>query len=135
MNTRITISALLLVFTAITVSAGENEPLPSANAVVVAMLQHDAQRRTLATGYLGMRRYVLENERMHKQAELLAQRGIRIRRNQAFRGCRGRRVESGREARISQNARIRSRSFFTPGARQLRRSARRTTTSRSLGGM
>lgn len=72
MNTRITISALLLVFTAITVSAGENEPLPSANAVVVAMLQHDAQRRSLATGYLGMRRYVLENERMHKQAELLA---------------------------------------------------------------
>jgi len=72
MNTRIAISALLLVFTAITLSAGENDPLPSANAVVVAMLQHDAQRRSLATGYLGMRRYVLENQRMHKQAELLA---------------------------------------------------------------
>ena len=36
------------------------------------MLQHDAQRRTLAAGYQGMRRYVLENDRMHKQAELVA---------------------------------------------------------------
>ena len=72
MNTRNIIAALLLVFTAIALSAGENEPLPSANAVVAAMLQHDAQRRTLTTGYQGMRRYVLENERMHKQAELLA---------------------------------------------------------------
>ncbi len=72
MKTRITIAALLVVFTAISLSAGENEPLPSANAVVATMLQHDAQRRTLATGYQGMRRYILENERMHKQAELLA---------------------------------------------------------------
>ena len=72
MITRNIIAALLLVFTAIAMSAGENEPLPTANAVVATMLQRDAQRRTLATGYQGMRRYILENERMHKQAALLA---------------------------------------------------------------
>ena len=52
--------------------AADNDPLPDANNVVATMLQHDAQRRTLADGYRGMRRYVLENDRMHKQAELVA---------------------------------------------------------------
>jgi hypothetical protein len=52
--------------------AADKDPLPDANTVVATMLQRDAQRRTLADGYQGMRRYVLENDRMHKQAKLVA---------------------------------------------------------------
>ena len=72
MKTQIIFAALLLASTGMSLSAAENDPPPDANTVVATMLQRDAQRRTLADGYQGMRRYVLENDRMHKQAELLA---------------------------------------------------------------
>ena len=35
------------------------------------MLAQEAQRQTLAAGYHGARRYVLDNDRMHKHAEML----------------------------------------------------------------
>src|SRR5271157_5035920 len=65
------IRALLLLLTATALSASEATPLPSAEEVVTKMLAQDAQRRTLIDGYRGMRRYVLQNTRMHKNAEML----------------------------------------------------------------
>jgi hypothetical protein len=62
---------LLLFFTATASVASETESLPTADTVVAKMLDHDAQRQTLAAGYRGMRRYVLENERMHRHAEMI----------------------------------------------------------------
>src|SRR5271165_5635585 len=72
MKTQIIFAALLLASTGMSLRAADNDPLPDATTVVATMLQHDAQRRTLADGYRGMRRYVLENDRMHKQAKLVA---------------------------------------------------------------
>ena len=72
MKTKIIFAALLVASTGMSLRAADNDPLPDANTVVATMLQHDAQRRTLADGYQGMRRYVLENDRMHKQAKLVA---------------------------------------------------------------
>ncbi len=46
-------------------------PLPSADDVVAKMLQHDADRRSALNGYTSVRRYVLENEKHHKQAQML----------------------------------------------------------------
>jgi len=72
MKTQIIFATLLVASTGMSLRAADNDPLPDANTVVATMLQHDAQRRTLADGYQGMRRYVLENDRMHKQAKLVA---------------------------------------------------------------
>ena len=72
MKTQIIFAAVLVASTGMSLRAADNDPLPDANNIVATMLQHDAQRRTLADGYRGMRRYVLENDRMHKQAELVA---------------------------------------------------------------
>lgn len=43
----------------------------SAGEVVERMVQRDAQRLSLTQGYAGMRRYVLENDGLHKRAEML----------------------------------------------------------------
>jgi len=45
--------------------------LPSADEVVAKMVQHDDERRAALQGYTGLRRYVLENPKHHKQAEML----------------------------------------------------------------
>ena len=45
--------------------------LPSADEVVAKMVQHDDERRAALQGYTGVRRYVLENSKHHKQAEML----------------------------------------------------------------
>jgi hypothetical protein len=71
MRVQLFFGGLLLFFTANASVASENEPFPNADTVVARMLAQDAQRQTLAAGYRGMRRYVLENERMHKRAEML----------------------------------------------------------------
>jgi hypothetical protein len=71
MRVQLFFGVLLLFFTANASVASENEPFPNADTVVARMLAQDAQRQTLAAGYRGMRRYVLENERMHKRAEML----------------------------------------------------------------
>src|SRR5277367_1589591 len=63
--------ALLLLFTANAFGVTDGDSLPSADVVVARMMAMDAQRQTLIAGYHGMRRYVLENERMHKHAELV----------------------------------------------------------------
>jgi len=71
MRVHFKLGALLLLLTATALSASEANPLPSAEEVVTKMLAQDAQRRTLIDGYRGMRRYVLQNTRMHKNAEML----------------------------------------------------------------
>ena len=71
MRTQIIFGVFLMLFTATALGASDGDPLPSADTVVARMLAQEAQRQTLAAGYHGMRRYVLENERMHKHAEML----------------------------------------------------------------
>jgi hypothetical protein len=61
----------LLLFTATALSASDGDPLPAADTVVARMLVHEEQRQVLAAGYHGMRKYVLDNKRMHKHAEML----------------------------------------------------------------
>lgn len=39
--------------------------------MVARMQEHNAQRQAQTSGYTGMRRYVLQNERLHKCAEML----------------------------------------------------------------
>jgi len=62
----------LLVFTALTLHAANSAPLPSADTVMITVQERDAQRRAALEGYRGMRRYILENERMGKHAQMLA---------------------------------------------------------------
>ena len=45
--------------------------LPSADTVVAKMVQHDDERRGALHEYTGVRRYVLENPKHHKQAEMM----------------------------------------------------------------
>ena len=71
MRTQIIFGVFLMFFTATALRASDGDPLPSADTVVARMLAQEAKRQTLAAGYHGMRRYVLENERMHKHAEML----------------------------------------------------------------
>lgn len=71
MKNRLTFSAFLLLVTATAFGASDVDSLPSADVVVSRMLAHNAQRQMLLAGYRGMRRYVLENDRLNKHAEML----------------------------------------------------------------
>jgi hypothetical protein len=62
--------AFLLLVT-VTAFGASDGSLPDANAVLARMSVQEAHRQMLTAGYRGMRRYVLENERMHKHAEML----------------------------------------------------------------
>lgn len=46
-------------------------PLAGTDEIIARMLQHDSQRQTALDGYTALRRYVLENARQHKRAEML----------------------------------------------------------------
>lgn len=63
--------AFVLLFTATAFAASDGDSPSDANAVVAKMLAREVQRQMLSAGYRGTRRYVLENERMHKHAEML----------------------------------------------------------------
>ena len=47
------------------------EQLPSADEVVAKMIERDTQRHAALHGYTAVRRYVLENQRHHKRAEMV----------------------------------------------------------------
>ncbi len=47
------------------------DALPGADEVVAKMVQHDDERRAALQGYTGVRRYVLENLKRHKEAEMV----------------------------------------------------------------
>lgn len=65
------LSSFLLLF-AVTMAAQDSDAqLPSANEVVAKMMEHDTQRQAALHGYTAARRYVLENARHHKRAEML----------------------------------------------------------------
>ena len=71
MRAHIIFGALLVTLAARASSAADNDALPNGNIVAIAMTARDAQRQTIAAGYHGMRRYVLNNEHMHKHAEIV----------------------------------------------------------------
>jgi negative regulator of sigma E activity len=66
------LTALLLISASV-VAAEDSPPLPTALEIVTKMGSRDFQRQVSAEGYAGMRRYVLENQHMHKRAEMLVQ--------------------------------------------------------------
>jgi len=47
-------------------------PITDANQVMATVLARDTEREAQSAGYAGHRRYVLENEKFHKRAELVA---------------------------------------------------------------
>ena len=67
------LSALLFLRTSSVVAADDSGPLPTAEEIVTRMGSRDLQRQVSVEGYAGMRRYVLENEHLHKRAEMLVQ--------------------------------------------------------------
>jgi hypothetical protein len=67
----IRLSLFSLVF-ALTMAAQEtSRQLPSADEIVARMMEHDNRRQAALQGYTASRRYVLENSRHHKRAEML----------------------------------------------------------------
>jgi hypothetical protein len=61
----------LFALTLIVADAGTSARLPSADEIVAKMVQRDDERRSELQGYTSVRRYVLENVKRHKQAEML----------------------------------------------------------------
>ena len=65
--------AALFLLPASLAAADESPSLPTATEIVTRMGSRDLQRQVSIEGYGGMRRYVLENEHLHKRAEMLVQ--------------------------------------------------------------
>jgi len=64
--------ALGIAALSVTVAAAEITFMPqSTDEIVAKMLARDDERQATLHGYTGIRRYVLENERHHKRAEML----------------------------------------------------------------
>lgn len=55
----------------ITVCHAQQPPVPGADDIIARMLDRNSQREKLQGGYSGTRRYVLENEKFNKRAEML----------------------------------------------------------------
>ena len=72
MKTLFSLAVLLMMIPASARAASEGgDSLPSADVVVARMLACNAQRQRELAGYRGMRQYVLQNDRFHKQAEMV----------------------------------------------------------------
>jgi hypothetical protein len=54
-------------------AADDSEKLPTAEEIVSRMAALDLHRQVSIEGYAGMRRYVLDNQNLHKRAEMLVQ--------------------------------------------------------------
>jgi hypothetical protein len=68
------VSNSLLFLSVLTLAAGElSAQPPTADQVISRMLDHDRERQAALDGYTARRRYVFENERHHKRAEMLVQ--------------------------------------------------------------
>ena len=70
-NPFIIFGTFVLLFTATAIGVSESDALPSADVLVARMLAQNTQRQRQLAGYRGMRRYVLENGRMNKHAEMV----------------------------------------------------------------
>jgi hypothetical protein len=71
MKTHLMFGVLVVAVAANVAGATGNEALPDGNAVAAKVAAQDTQRQALSAGYHGMRHYVLDNERMHKHAEIV----------------------------------------------------------------
>ena len=65
--------AALFLLPASVAAADESPSLPTATEIVTRMGSRDLQRQVSIEGYAGMRRYVLDNQKLHKRAEMLVQ--------------------------------------------------------------
>jgi hypothetical protein len=63
-------SSFFLILPAL-IAAQDPGQLPSAHDVVAKIIERDNQRQAALHGYTGVRRYVLENSRHHKRAEMV----------------------------------------------------------------
>lgn len=73
MKYRFLLSALFLFVTNSAIVADDSGTPPAAEEIVTRMAAHDLARQASTEGYAGMRRYVLENHKFHKRAEMLVQ--------------------------------------------------------------
>jgi len=62
---------LLGVLGSTTICRAQNPPILSADDVIAQLTDHNSQRDKLGGGYIGTRRYILENQRLNKRAEML----------------------------------------------------------------
>ena len=67
------LTALFLFPASCVVAADGPNTQPTAEEIVNRMAAHDLARQAFIEGYAGMRRYVLENRKFHKRAEMLVQ--------------------------------------------------------------
>jgi outer membrane lipoprotein-sorting protein len=67
------LSTLLLFAVNSAIAADDSVTPPTAEEIVSRMAAHDLARQASIEGYAGMRRYVLENNKFHKRAEMLVQ--------------------------------------------------------------
>ena len=72
MRNRLLLAALFLLPTS-AAAADESPSIPTAEEIVARMGSRDLQRQVSIEGYAGMRRYVLDNQHLHKRAEMLVQ--------------------------------------------------------------
>src|SRR5216684_9172881 len=72
MRNRFLLAALFLL-PASAAAADESPSIPTAEEIVARMGSRDLQRQVSIEGYAGMRRYVLDNQHLHKRAEMLVQ--------------------------------------------------------------
>jgi hypothetical protein len=73
MKHRLLLPALLLFVANSAIAADDSGTPPTAEEIVNRMAAHDLARQASIEGYAGMRRYVLENHKFHKRAEMLVQ--------------------------------------------------------------
>jgi outer membrane lipoprotein-sorting protein len=73
MKYRLLLTVLFLIPASSVVAAEGPETPPTAEEIVARMAAHDLARQASIEGYAGMRRYVLENRKFQKRAEMLVQ--------------------------------------------------------------
>jgi hypothetical protein len=66
-----TVVILLGALGSTTIGRAQNPPILYADDVIAKLTDHNSQRDKLGGGYSGSRRYVFENQRLNKRAELL----------------------------------------------------------------
>jgi outer membrane lipoprotein-sorting protein len=71
MKYRFLLTVLFFLPASSAVAANGPETSPTAEEIVTRMTAHDLARQTSIEGYAGMRRYVLENQKFQKRAEML----------------------------------------------------------------
>src|SRR6266849_7449443 len=71
MKYRLLLVSLIFLAGSSAVAAEDSAPAPTAEEIVARMSAHDLQRQSSIDGYAGMRRYVFENQKMKKHAEML----------------------------------------------------------------